>query len=88
MQLPLVALQVVYSSGGKRSKQEGYSHPLCCKIVEVLHKSEQQFNLQSFCVLGNNTKTDSYGNARPVVGGFVVSDFLTSESTKALICSF
>ncbi|XP_051181446.1 protein N-terminal asparagine amidohydrolase isoform X2 [Lolium perenne] len=64
--------KVVHSSGGKRNKQEGYSHPLCCKIVEVLHKSEQQFHLRSFCVLGNNTTTDSYGNARPIVGGFVM----------------
>ncbi|CAM0910002.1 unnamed protein product [Alopecurus aequalis] len=64
--------KVVHSSGGKRSKQEGYSHPLCCKIIEVLHKLEQQFHLRSFCVLGNNTMTDSYGNARPIVGGLVM----------------
>ncbi|EMS63225.1 hypothetical protein TRIUR3_14465 [Triticum urartu] len=63
---------VVYSSGGKHSIQEGYSHPLCCKIVEVLHKSQQRFHLRSFCVLGINTMTDSYGNARPIVGGFVM----------------
>ncbi|KAK3130835.1 hypothetical protein QOZ80_6BG0498610 [Eleusine coracana subsp. coracana] len=64
--------KVVHSSGKKHIKQEGYSYPLCCKIVEVLHKSHRQFHLRSFCVLENNTTTDSFGNARPVVGGFVV----------------
>uniref|UniRef100_A0A453SKR6 Protein N-terminal asparagine amidohydrolase n=1 Tax=Aegilops tauschii subsp. strangulata TaxID=200361 RepID=A0A453SKR6_AEGTS len=64
--------KVVYSAGGKHSIQEGYSHPLCFKIVEVLHKSQQRFHLRSFCVLGINTMTDSYGNARPIVGGFVM----------------
>uniref|UniRef100_K3XY95 Protein N-terminal asparagine amidohydrolase n=1 Tax=Setaria italica TaxID=4555 RepID=K3XY95_SETIT len=64
--------KVVRSSGKKHIKQEGYSYPLCCKIVEVLHKSQQQFHLRSFCVLGNNTTTDSLGNALPVIGGFVV----------------
>ncbi|WVZ79384.1 hypothetical protein U9M48_026965 [Paspalum notatum var. saurae] len=64
--------KVVRSSGKKHTKQEGYSYPLCCEIVEVLHKSQQQFHLRSFCVLENNTKTDSFGNALPVIGGFVV----------------
>ncbi|XP_024313122.1 protein N-terminal asparagine amidohydrolase isoform X1 [Brachypodium distachyon] len=64
--------KVVHSSGRKHKVQEGYSHPLCCKIVEALHKSQQQFHLRSFCVLGNNTMTDSYGNARPIIGGFVM----------------
>ncbi|PUZ59920.1 hypothetical protein GQ55_4G082300 [Panicum hallii var. hallii] len=64
--------KVVRSSGKKHIKQEGYSYPLCCKIVEVLHKSQQQFHLRSFCVLENNTTTDSLGNTLPVIGGFVV----------------
>ncbi|CAD6339006.1 unnamed protein product [Miscanthus lutarioriparius] len=64
--------KVVRSSGKKHIKQEGYSYPLCCKIVEVLHKSQQQFHLRSFCVLENNTQTDSFGNALPIIGGFVV----------------
>jgi len=64
--------KVVRSSGKKHIKQEGYSYPLCCKIVEVLHKSQQQFHLRSFCVLENNTTADSLGNALPVIGGFVV----------------
>jgi protein N-terminal asparagine amidohydrolase len=38
----------------------------------VLHKSQQQFHLRSFCVLENNTTTDSLGNTLPVIGGFVV----------------
>ncbi|XP_062178711.1 protein N-terminal asparagine amidohydrolase [Phragmites australis] len=64
--------KAVHSSGKKHSKQEGYSYSLCCKIVEVLHKFQQQFHLRSFCVLQNNTTTDSYANARPIIGGFVV----------------
>lgn len=64
--------KVVHSSGRKHSIQEGYSYPLCCKIVEALHMSQKQFHLRSFCVLEKNTTTDSYGNARPIIGGFVV----------------
>jgi hypothetical protein len=78
-------LQVVRSSGKKHIKQEGYSYPLCCKIVEVLHKSQLQFHLRSFCVLENNTKSDSFGNALPIIGGFVVSDFLSSASVTLLV---
>jgi hypothetical protein len=78
-------LQVVRSSGKKHIKQEGYSYPLCCKIVEVLHKSQLQFNLRSFCVLENNTKSDSFGNALPIIGGFVVSDFLSFASITLLV---
>lgn len=80
------APQVVHSAGRKHIKQEGYSYPLCCRILEVLHKSRQQFHLRTFCVLGSNTTTDSYGNTRPIIGGFVVSVF--SASTTAFIRSF
>uniref|UniRef100_A0A0E0HTJ7 Protein N-terminal asparagine amidohydrolase n=1 Tax=Oryza nivara TaxID=4536 RepID=A0A0E0HTJ7_ORYNI len=67
-----VSTKVVHSAGRKHIKQEGYSYPLCCRILEVLHKSRQQFHLRTFCVLGSNTTTDSYGNTRPIIGGFVV----------------
>ncbi|TVU08190.1 hypothetical protein EJB05_41581 [Eragrostis curvula] len=77
--------KVVHSSGKKHIKQDGHSYPLCCKIAEVLHKSHRQFNLRSFCVLENNTTTDSFGNAKPIIGGFVVSDFLSSASITALV---
>jgi len=80
--------KVVRSSGKKHIKQEGYSYPLCCKIVEVLHKSQQQFHLRSFCVLENNTMADSLGNALPVIGGFVVSDFLSSASITVSVDNF
>jgi protein N-terminal asparagine amidohydrolase len=83
----LFTSQAVHSSGKKHIKQEGYSNPLCCKIVEVLHKSDRRFHLRSFCVLENNTMTDSFGNARQVVGGFVVSDFLSSATITALVSS-
>ncbi|KAG8075271.1 hypothetical protein GUJ93_ZPchr0006g44563 [Zizania palustris] len=64
--------KVIHPSGRKHNAQEGYSYPLCCKIVEALHKSQQRFHLRTFCVLGSNTTTDSYGNAQPIIGGFVV----------------
>ncbi|XP_015693398.1 protein N-terminal asparagine amidohydrolase [Oryza brachyantha] len=67
-----VSTKVVHSSGRKHSKLEGYSYPLCCRILEVLHKYQKQFHLRTFCVLGNNTTTDLYGNTRPIIGGFVV----------------
>ncbi|KAF2927583.1 hypothetical protein DAI22_06g215800 [Oryza sativa Japonica Group] len=67
-----VSTKVVHSAGRKHIKQEGYSYPLCCRILEVLYKSRQQFHLRTFCVLGSNTTTDSYGNTRPIIGGFVV----------------
>jgi protein N-terminal asparagine amidohydrolase len=84
----LFTSQAVRSSGKNHIKQQGYSYPLCCKIVEVLHESHRQFHLRSFCVVGNNTMTDSFGNAKPVAGGFVVSDFLSSATITALVSSF
>lgn len=51
---------------------DGYSLPLCAKIVETLHKRQEKFHIRTLCVLGHNTKRDSQGNAYPIVNGFLV----------------
>ncbi|KAI5679600.1 hypothetical protein M9H77_00827 [Catharanthus roseus] len=56
----------------KRMKYEGYSFPLCDKIVETLEKSNRKFEIQTLHILGNNTRQDSEGNAYPIFSGFVV----------------
>nr|GMC99498.1 protein N-terminal asparagine amidohydrolase [Ipomoea batatas] len=53
-------------------KIEGYSFPLCSKIVEILGKSINKFNIQTLHVLGHNTRQDSEGNAYPIFNGFLV----------------
>lgn len=52
---------------------DGYSMPLCSKILEALHCRPERFQVQTLCVLGHNTKKDQNGNAYPVIGGFLVS---------------
>lgn len=52
--------------------QDGYSLPLCAKIIEALQNSQETFHLQTICVLGHNTKRDSYGNPCPIISGFMV----------------
>lgn len=52
---------------------DGYSFPLCRKIVETMQKRKENFHVQTFCVLGHNTKKDSQGNAYPIFSGFLVS---------------
>ncbi|GMH04460.1 hypothetical protein Nepgr_006299 [Nepenthes gracilis] len=51
---------------------DGYSFPLCAKIVEALEKSGEKFHIQTFFVLGHNTKRDSNGKTYPIFGGFLV----------------
>ncbi|MQL80179.1 hypothetical protein Taro_012638 [Colocasia esculenta] len=50
----------------------GYSLPLCSKIIETLKNRREHFHIETLCVLWHNTKRDSFGNAFPVIGGFVV----------------
>ncbi|XVF79578.1 hypothetical protein PTKIN_Ptkin15bG0000400 [Pterospermum kingtungense] len=51
---------------------DGYSFPLCRKLVETMQKRLENFHVQTFCVLGHNTKKDSQGNASPIFSGFLV----------------
>ena len=52
---------------------DGYSFPLCRKIVETMQKRQENFHVRTLCVLGHNTKNDSQGNAYPIFNGFLVS---------------
>jgi len=61
---------VVSESG---EELDGYSIPLCSKIVHTLWSREEKFHIRTTCVLGHNTKRDSDGNAYPIFNGFVVS---------------
>ncbi|XP_061359832.1 protein N-terminal asparagine amidohydrolase isoform X2 [Gastrolobium bilobum] len=51
---------------------DGYSFPLCSKIVHTLWAREEKFHIQTICVLGHNTRRDSDGNAFPFLNGFMV----------------
>ncbi|CAK7331775.1 unnamed protein product [Dovyalis caffra] len=55
-----------------QSKVNGYSFPLCTKIIETLGKRQEKFHIQTLFVLEHNTKRDSRGNAYPVFNGFLV----------------
>ncbi|XP_039123772.1 protein N-terminal asparagine amidohydrolase [Dioscorea cayenensis subsp. rotundata] len=60
-------------TGSKYHKHpDGYSMPLCSKILEALHCRPERFQVQTLCVLGHNTKKDQNGNAYPVIGGFLL----------------
>ncbi|XP_017969672.1 PREDICTED: protein N-terminal asparagine amidohydrolase isoform X1 [Theobroma cacao] len=54
------------------ARMDGFSFPLCTKMVETLQKRQENFHVQTLCVLGHNTKTDSQGNAYPIFSGFLV----------------
>ena len=54
-------------------KMDGYSLPLCIKIIDALQRSQEIFCIQTLCVLGHNTRRDSEGNGYPIFNGFVVS---------------
>ncbi|KAJ0988128.1 hypothetical protein J5N97_006484 [Dioscorea zingiberensis] len=51
---------------------DGYSLPLCSKILEVLHCRPEIFHVQTLCVLGHNTKRDENGNPLPIISGFLL----------------
>ncbi|KAM7472445.1 hypothetical protein LguiA_010628 [Lonicera macranthoides] len=53
-------------------KLEGYSFPLCSRIIEILGKSREIFHIQTLHVLGHNTRWDSEGNALPIFHGVLV----------------
>ncbi|XP_057869359.2 protein N-terminal asparagine amidohydrolase isoform X2 [Cryptomeria japonica] len=52
---------------------DGYSWPLCLKIVETLQSMPHNFHLQTFCVLNHNTLAGPKGQACPMITGFVVN---------------
>ncbi|KAK7323940.1 hypothetical protein VNO77_27442 [Canavalia gladiata] len=58
---------------------DGYSFPLCSKIVHTLWSREEKFHIRTICVLGHNTRRDSDGNTYPFCNGFAV------ESTTGIV---
>ncbi|KDP20390.1 hypothetical protein JCGZ_05273 [Jatropha curcas] len=62
------------------AKLDGYSFPLCTKIIETLERRQEKFHIRTLLVLGHNTKRDSLGNAHPIFNGFLVE-----TSTGSLI---
>ncbi|KAI4333188.1 hypothetical protein L6164_018026 [Bauhinia variegata] len=56
-----------------RGDLDGYSFPLCAKIIQTLWAREEKFHIKTMCVLGHNTRRDSDGNAYPIFNGFGVS---------------
>ncbi|KAH9710349.1 protein N-terminal asparagine amidohydrolase [Citrus sinensis] len=54
------------------SDMDGYSLPLCRKLVDTLQRRQEKFHVQTLHVLGHNTKRDSQGNAYPIFHGFLV----------------
>lgn len=76
-----VSLQ--HANGGTVSESpvhlDGYSFPLCSKIVHTLWSREEKFHIRTICVLGHNTRRDPNGNTYPFFNGFVV------ETTTGII---
>lgn len=86
LKIKSVGLPLQQENRGAESKShrklEGYSFPLCSKIIEILGKSREIFHIQTLHVLGHNTRWDSEGNALPIFHGFLVSfDFMKFVSS-------
>lgn len=68
--------------------------PLCSKIVEALQSRQENFHIQTLCVLRHNTVRASGGDAHPIVSGFMVCIFyncflLLGYATRFLLqCRF
>ncbi|CAN6823629.1 unnamed protein product [Brassica oleracea] len=68
-----VDLKKIANGSGDYAKPEGYSFPLCCKLVETLQKRRENFHIQTLFILGHNTKLDAQGNTCPIFNGFLVN---------------
>lgn len=60
------------TNGYAHKKPNGYSLPLCSKIIESLQNRKEKFHLQTLCVLGHNTKINLQGIPLPIITGFLV----------------
>ncbi|KAK6162865.1 hypothetical protein DH2020_002706 [Rehmannia glutinosa] len=67
-----ISSQHSYLAMKSQTKLEGYSYPLCAKIIETLRNRSEKFQIQTLHVLGRNTKWDSEGIAYPIFHGFVM----------------
>ncbi|XP_031274747.1 protein N-terminal asparagine amidohydrolase [Pistacia vera] len=61
-----------HANGISTSELDGYSTPLCAKLIETLQRRNEKFHIQTLFVLGHNTKRDSQGHAYPIFHGFLV----------------
>ncbi|XP_010506366.1 PREDICTED: protein N-terminal asparagine amidohydrolase [Camelina sativa] len=61
------------ADGGDYAKPEGYSYPLCCKLVDTFQKRRENFHIQTLFILGHNTKLDAQGNTCPIFNGCLVN---------------
>ncbi|CAH8392119.1 unnamed protein product [Eruca vesicaria subsp. sativa] len=61
------------NGGGDYAKPQGYSFPLCCKLVYTLQKRRENFHIQTLFILGHNTKLDGQGNTCPIFNGCLVN---------------
>ncbi|ESQ39070.1 hypothetical protein EUTSA_v10001527mg [Eutrema salsugineum] len=55
------------------AEPEGYSFPLCCKLVETLQKRRENFHIQTLFILGHNTKLDAQANTCPIFNGCLMN---------------
>ncbi|KAI4379182.1 hypothetical protein MLD38_005511 [Melastoma candidum] len=53
-------------------ERDGYSLPLCAKIVECLQRRGENFYIQTLFVLKHNTRMDSEGQTFPIFHGCLV----------------
>ncbi|CAM8961082.1 unnamed protein product [Rhodiola kirilowii] len=53
-------------------KRDGFSFPLCSKIIKALQKNRRKFHIQTLFILHHNTRKDPDGNACPIFNGFLV----------------
>ncbi|PIN25177.1 hypothetical protein CDL12_02075 [Handroanthus impetiginosus] len=66
-----ISSQHSYHPTKGETKLEGYSYPLCAKIIETLRNRTEKFQIQMLHVLWHNTKWDSEGIGYPIFHGFV-----------------
>ncbi|CAI0428204.1 unnamed protein product [Linum tenue] len=60
------------STTKQSSKLDGYSLPLCTKVVEALGKRQERFHMRTLFILGHNTKWDAQNIAYPIFNGLLV----------------
>ncbi|KAL3731773.1 hypothetical protein ACJRO7_028617 [Eucalyptus globulus] len=76
--------RINHSDGSEiHEKVGGYSLPLCIKLIETLLRRREKFHIQTFFVLGHNTRRDADGRAYPIITGFLVE---TSNGSVSPAC--
>ncbi|KAF5752689.1 protein N-terminal asparagine amidohydrolase isoform X1 [Tripterygium wilfordii] len=54
------------------AQSDGYSVPICAKIVETLQNRQEKFHIHTLFVLAHNTRRDSQENSYPIFNGLLV----------------